>query len=106
MLPTPMILGCGLIDDVRKAVTADFKKVGSCILIVGKTRDEMGASLLFRKFGGEKGAVPGVDIPALKRYMDELLKAMDETDTDALRDKIAEIVPTYCEQTRMEEVFA
>lgn len=35
-----------------------------------------------------------------------LLKAMDETDTDALRDKIAEIVPTYCEQTRMEEVFA
>ena len=78
ILPTPMILGCGLIDDVRKAVTADFKKVGSCILIVGKTRDEMGASLLFRKFGGEKGAVPGVDIPALKRYMDELLQAMDE----------------------------
>ena len=35
-----------------------------------------------------------------------LLKAMDETDTDALRDKIAEIVPTYCEQTRLEEVFA
>ena len=35
-----------------------------------------------------------------------LLKTMDETDTDALRDKIAEIVPTYCEQTRLEEVFA
>ena len=78
ILPTPMILGCGLIDDVRKAVTADFKKVGSCIFVVGRTRDEMGMSLLFRKFGGEQGAVPGVDIPALKRYMDELLKAMDE----------------------------
>ena len=73
-----MILGCGLIDDVRKAVTADFKKVGSCIFVVGRTRDEMGMSLLFRKFGGEQGTVPGVDIPALKRYMDELLKAMDE----------------------------
>ena len=78
ILPTPMILGCGLIDDVRKAVTADFKKVGSCIFVVGRTRDEMGMSLLFRKFDGEQGAVPGVDIPALKRYMDELLKAMDE----------------------------
>ena len=78
ILPTPMILGCGLIDDVRKAVTADFKKFGSCIFVVGKTRDEMGMSLLFRKFGGEQGAVPGVDIPALKRYMDELLQAMDE----------------------------
>ena len=73
-----MILGCGLMDDVRKAVTADFKKTGSCIFVVGKTKDEMGASLLFRKFGGEQGAVPDVDIDALKRYMDKLLSAMDE----------------------------
>ena len=78
ILPTPMILGCGLIDDVRKAVTADFKKIGSCIFVVGKTRDEMGMSLLNRRFGGEQGAVPGVDVDALKRYMDELLQAMDE----------------------------
>ncbi len=78
ILPTPMLLGCGIIDDVSKAVTADFKKEGSCIFIVGKTKDEMGASLLFRKFGGEKGDVPGVDIPALKRNMANLLKAMDK----------------------------
>lgn len=78
ILPTPMILGCGLMDDVRKAVTADFKKTGSCIFVVGKTKDEMGASLLFRKFGGKQGAVPDVDIDALKRYMDKLLSAMDE----------------------------
>lgn len=79
ILPTPMILGCGLMDDVRKAVTADFKKTGSCIFVVGKTKDEMGASLLFRKFGGAQGAVPDVDIDALKRYMDKLLSAMDES---------------------------
>ncbi len=78
ILPTPMILGCGLIDDVRKCVTADFKRLGSMILIVGETRDEMGGSLLFRKFGGERGEVPETDIPRLKRLMDELLKAMDE----------------------------
>ena len=78
ILPTPMILGCGIIADARKAVTADFKKSGSCIFLVGRTRDEMGASLLFRKFGGKEGAVPAVDIPALKRISDELLSAMDE----------------------------
>ena len=33
-----------------------------------------------------------------------ILKAMDETNASALRDKIAEIVPTYCEQKRLEEV--
>jgi phosphoribosylformylglycinamidine synthase len=78
ILPTPMLLGCGIIDDITKAVTADFKRVGSCIFIVGKTKDEMGASLLFRKFGGVEGDVPGVDIPALKRNMSNLLKAMDK----------------------------
>ena len=78
ILPTPMLLGCGIIEDVTKAVTADFKRAGSCIFIVGETKDEMGASLLFRKFGGAEGDVPGVDIPALKRNMANLLKAMDK----------------------------
>jgi phosphoribosylformylglycinamidine synthase len=77
ILPTPMLLGCGIIEDVTKAVTADFKRTGSCIFLVGKTKDEMGASLLFRKFGGKGGDVPGVDIPALKRNMANLLEAMD-----------------------------
>ena len=78
ILPTPMLLGCGIIEDVTKAVTADLKKVGSCLMLVGKTKDEMGGSLLFRKFGGVEGDVPGVDIPALKRNMTNLLKAMDK----------------------------
>lgn len=78
ILPTPMIVGCGLIDDIRKAITADLKKEGTCLYIVGETKDEMGASLLFRKFGGKEGQVPGVDVPALKRKMDSLLKAMDK----------------------------
>lgn len=78
ILPTPMILACGLIDDVRKAVTADFKKAGSCVFVVGRTYDEMGGSLLYRRFGGERGEVPAVDVGRLKRLMDELLAAMSE----------------------------
>jgi len=78
ILPTPMIVGCGLIDDVRKAITADIKKVGSCLYIIGDTKDEMGASLLFRKYGGKEGQVPVVDVPHLKALMDKLLEAMDK----------------------------
>ncbi len=78
ILPTPMIVGCGLIEDIRNAITADIKRVGSCLYIVGKTKDEMGASLLFRKFGGKEGQVPGVDVPHLKDVMNRLLSAMGE----------------------------
>ncbi|MCQ2070348.1 MAG: phosphoribosylformylglycinamidine synthase subunit PurL [archaeon] len=78
ILPTPMIVCCGLIDDVRKAVSADMKKVGSCLFVIGDTKDEMGASLLFRKFGGKGGDVPD-SIPArLKEVSGRLLKAMGE----------------------------
>ncbi len=78
ILPTPMIVSCGIIDDVRKAVTADMKSSDNGLFLIGKTKDEMGGSLLFRKFDGEEGDVPGVDIGSLKRIMDKLLKAMDQ----------------------------
>ncbi len=78
ILPTPMIVCCGLIDDCRKAVTADMKKTGSCLFVVGDTKDEMGASLLFRKFGGKGGDVPATVPKRLKEVSSRLLKAMSE----------------------------
>jgi phosphoribosylformylglycinamidine synthase len=71
-----MVIGTGLIDDSRKAVTADLKGKGNSLFLVGGTKDEMGGSLLFRKFGGVGGNVPGVDLPELKKIMDRLLEAM------------------------------
>ena len=77
ILPTPMILGTGLIDDVRKAVSADFKESGDRIYAIGRTKGEMGASLLFRRFGGKGGEVPDTDTENLIDTMDRLLNAMD-----------------------------
>lgn len=37
ILPTPMIVCCGLVKDVRKTVSADLKKEGSCLFLVGDT---------------------------------------------------------------------
>ncbi|MFA5452506.1 MAG: phosphoribosylformylglycinamidine synthase subunit PurL [Candidatus Methanomethylophilaceae archaeon] len=78
ILPTPMILGTGLMDDVRKAITADIKAEGNRLYIIGKTKDEMGGSLLFRKFGGKGGDVPGVDAEYLMKMVNVVLKAMDK----------------------------
>ena len=78
VLPTPMIMCCGLIDDVSKAVTADFKESGNRIYIIGETKEEMGGSLLYRLFGGKQGKVPGVNIKNVKNLTDKVLKAMDE----------------------------
>ncbi|MCL1984224.1 MAG: phosphoribosylformylglycinamidine synthase subunit PurL, partial [Methanomassiliicoccaceae archaeon] len=78
ILPTPMVIGTGIIDDTRKAVTADLKGSGNLLYLIGETKDEMGGSLLFRKFGGKGGDTPDVDTGMLKKLTDRMLKAMDK----------------------------
>ena len=38
------------VDDIRKCITSDMKNQGS-IWLVGKTKEEMGASLYYRNIG-------------------------------------------------------
>lgn len=75
--PTATILACGIIDDVRKAVTIDLKSPGNTIYLVGETTDEMGGSEYYRMVGGASRNVPGVNIDTLKRSAEEMLEAQD-----------------------------
>jgi phosphoribosylformylglycinamidine synthase len=77
VLPTPMMLCCGIIDDISKAVTADFKGPGSRIYVIGETKEEMGGSLLYRVFGGKQGVVPSVDVDNVRELTGKMLRAMD-----------------------------
>ncbi|HKM08960.1 MAG TPA: phosphoribosylformylglycinamidine synthase subunit PurL [Candidatus Methanomethylophilaceae archaeon] len=86
VLPTPMIMCCGLMDDVSKAVTADFKGKGNRIYIIGETKEEMGGSLLYRVFGGKQGLVPAVDTDNVRDLTEKILKAMDERLISACHD--------------------
>ena len=57
--PTATIVGVGRVEDVSKAVTMEFKEVGSRVLIAGVTLPEIGASeYLWRVHGLEEGEVP------------------------------------------------
>jgi len=86
ILPTITVLGTGIIDDIRKAVTTDMKERENLIFMVGKTEKDMGGSLYYRLFGGLSAEVPDVDLEYLKDTGERMLKAMNEGLINAAHD--------------------
>jgi phosphoribosylformylglycinamidine synthase II len=79
VLPTPVLLGCGIVRDIRKCVTSDFKREGNTIAVVGSTKPEMGGSEYYRATKGHSRKVPDVDIPVLRAGMDVVLGGIDRS---------------------------
>ena len=52
--PTLLISSIGQINDVQKSVTVPFKSSGDLIYIIGKTKDELGASAYYRLLAEEQ----------------------------------------------------
>ena len=89
ILPTPVIGCVGVMKDVAKAITADFKAAGETILVIGETRGWLGCSLYQREFadgaqGGATGAPPPVDL------------ANERKNGDLVRQLIADSILTAC----------
>jgi phosphoribosylformylglycinamidine synthase len=67
--PTVLFSVLGVIPDVNKTVTSDFKQAGDGIYLLGVTRRELGGSELADELGILSADVPHVDaVPALLRY--------------------------------------
>jgi phosphoribosylformylglycinamidine synthase subunit PurL len=63
--PTPVIGMLGLIEDARHTTTQWFKEAGDVILLLGLTRNDLGASeVLSLMAGALGGAVPRLDLEA------------------------------------------
>ena len=60
--PTLLITAIAVMDDAGAAVSSDCKRAGNELWCVGETRDELGASLFARGFGGRETDVPRVDL--------------------------------------------
>jgi len=73
--PTPVVLGVGIVDDIRKCVTVDLKKEGNPLYLIGETKNEMGGSAYYRLGNGYSCIVPDVDKEKLKKTMESLLNA-------------------------------
>ncbi len=67
--PTLLVSLLGIVPDVRKAITTDFKHAGALVYLLGETRGELGGSLYERHLGLKLGACPTTDPQsAARRY--------------------------------------
>jgi len=72
--PTPEIMGIGIVPDIRKCITSDFKQKGNPIYVIGKeTEREMGGSEYYRLIKREGKTVPKTDPKVLKNCMNSIL---------------------------------
>jgi len=76
ILPTPVIGGVGVIDDLTKMVTTAFPADSQTIILIGDTEGHLGASLWLREIAGlEAGTPPPVDLTQ-ERQNGDLVRAL------------------------------
>jgi phosphoribosylformylglycinamidine synthase len=77
-LPTLQFTANGVIDDVRKCVTMDAKIPGDLVYVLGQTRNELGGSEYYARFGYSGLNVPHVNAEGFILVYRALSKAVDE----------------------------
>ncbi|MDP6576343.1 MAG: phosphoribosylformylglycinamidine synthase subunit PurL [Dehalococcoidales bacterium] len=75
---TLLVSAVGVMNDVNRAVSMDFKQAGDFIYILGSTWDELGGSEYFQTHGLIGNNVPRVDPRRAKALMDKLSAAMED----------------------------
>lgn len=75
--PTPTILGVGIVEDIKKCITVDLKKIGNPIYLIGETKQELGGSEYYKLLDNKSRNVPKVDVDILKKSIDAVLFAID-----------------------------
>jgi phosphoribosylformylglycinamidine synthase subunit PurSL len=65
--PTLLISASGIIPDVSKTVTMDFKKAGNPVFAVGTTYNELGGSQYYQELGFIGNNVPKLDAKSAKK---------------------------------------
>ncbi len=76
--PTPIVGMIGLIEDIDKAITLDFKEEGDAIILLGQTKKELGASEYIAEIHGlEKGKISSINF-ALERRLHKLILVSNE----------------------------
>lgn len=73
--PVPNIMMVGVMDDVSKSISTDFKKPGNSIFIIGRESSNLGGSqfLKFRKIQGS--TIPWFDMDELTDISEKYLEA-------------------------------
>ncbi len=76
ILPTPVIGGVGLVDDISRRAVLRIASAGQALVLVGETTGWLGQSLYLREvIGREEGAPPPVDL-ASERANGDLVRVL------------------------------
>lgn len=75
-IPTLLISAIGVVPDVVKTVTIDFKQAGDAVYLVGETNDELGASEYYAMRGSVGNKVPVVNTKKNAQNYDALSNAI------------------------------
>lgn len=76
--PTPIIGMVGVIDDISKAVTQEFKNNGDIIMLIGENKNDLGGSEYLKIIHNMKrGTVPNLDLKLEKNVQDTILELID-----------------------------
>jgi len=73
---TLLISAIGIIEDINKTVTMDFKESGNLIYCIGQTYEEMGGSIYYDTFKALGNTVPKVNIKRGIKIFSALSKAV------------------------------
>ena len=73
--PTPVIGMVGIVEDLRHVTTQWFKGDDCAIILLGVTRDDLGASeYALARLGGIEGSVPQLDLDLERRVQETCLR--------------------------------
>ncbi|MDR2444253.1 MAG: phosphoribosylformylglycinamidine synthase subunit PurL [Deltaproteobacteria bacterium] len=76
IFPTPTIGMIGVIEDIDLRLTHGFKNVGDLIVLIGKSKEELGASEFHHLMTGrDEGVVPSLDLEKAAKLNDFLVVA-------------------------------
>lgn len=79
VFPTPTIGIVGLLEDVSKAVTSNFKNEGDAVMLLGEFKRDLNGSQFLEQFYNELGDdAPFVDLIAEKKLQDLLVELAEQ----------------------------
>lgn len=87
VFPTPTIGMIGLVEKLDDITTSWFKDENDLIILIGETKEELGASeYLHALFGKTQGEVPGLDLQLEKRLQTTLLESIQAGEIKSAHD--------------------
>ena len=75
---TLLISAMGIVEDVKRSVSMDFKQAGDLIYVVGETKNELGGSAYLDTKGFIGNSVPKVEPAKAKALMEKLSQATEK----------------------------